>query len=539
MLENKKNKVAPLQHGDATTQTCQKALAETCKALKAFSFYPEGHPLREQLLQRAYQSVTNLAKEGRVSLVVQRDGFSFADQQAAIDNTPMTKALAQELFARELQRLSFLPELTLVEFTRFLSLLTISPQKISEAGGVAGMMTKEGIKTIIVNEIDISAVFTRKPVADAADNPVANGTGLVEEHEPDTVRSKGSLSDHLNELSIEELIAMMSSEMDDDKYRHLARVLLAKARPLNLEGNFDRLFMVLIAMSEQIADVTGSPARSECSLMVLQQLSLGEMTEHLLDHLKDEDFAHKETLYVMLNQLGAEVVPAVIRRLVSVGSKLSKKPLMAAVVRIGPPAQPALIGLLKDGRWQVVHTAVTILGEMGNRDAVKALVLTVSHFDNRVRMETIRSLARIGGMEATALLVGLLQDDNQAIGIQAITWLGNSRNQAALQPLLQLVMKGDFLGKSQPLKKEALVAISRIGDRRALDPLFSLVKKRYWIVPNRWHELKLLAIEAIGKLGGESARAFLQSVSARSGRLAPASHAALEFMTQRNADNHE
>jgi HEAT repeat protein len=211
--------------------------------------------------------------------------------------------------------------------------------------------------------------------------------------------------------------------------------------------------------------------------------------------------------------------------------------LSTALVRIGSPAQPALTLLLKDGRWMVVQSAVAILGELGNRDAVKALALTLSHSENRVRLEAIRALARIGGMEASTLLISLLRDKNQALAIQAAIWLGNTRNQAALEPLLHLLPKLDLMGRSQPLKREALSAIGRIGDARALEPLFRLVRKNYWILPARRDELKLLAVAAIGSLGGEPARLFLEQVSAGGGELGRASYTALRNMTLRNAEH--
>lgn len=544
MIDSKKYKPA-LSPGDRdgtsaacqnpTAAACQKGLAEICKALKAISFYPEKHPLREQLLQNAYQAIASLTQTGALSLIVQRNGFAFGDQQA-IDNTPMTKVLAQELFSRELQRLAFLPELSLAELTEFLSLLANSPQKISAAGGVAGMLAQSGIGTIMVNEIDITAVFTRKKGGESPEAAGDQGSG-TEEQSTEFSQSSASLSGQQKELTVEELLTSMSAETDDTRYRQLAKLLLAKGQTLKLDGQFDRLYAVLIAMAEQNGDPARSAAGRAGALSVLQQLGSGETGEYLLDQLVDEGFREHETVYLILNRLGAEVAPAVIRRLIAAGSNSSRKLLGTALVRIGPPAQPALALLLKDGRWMVVHTAVAILGELGNRDAVKALALTVSHSENRVRLEAIRSLARIGGMEASTLLIALLRDKNQALAIQAAIWLGNTRNQAALQPLLHLVLKLDLMGKAQPLKREALIAIGRIGDARALEPLFRLVRKSYWIVPGRWDELKLLAVAAIGNLGGEPARLFLEQVSAGGGELGRACHAALQTMTPRNADH--
>jgi hypothetical protein len=86
---------------------------------------------------------------------------------------------------------------------------------------------------------------------------------------------------------------------------------------------------------------------------------------------------------------------------------------------------------------------------------------------------------------------------------------------------------------------EALLAIGRIGDRHALEPLFGLVRKRHWIAGGHWETLKILAVETIGCLGGESAKEFLGELSARGGRIGLACSAALETMGQRTTDSHE
>jgi hypothetical protein len=539
MPPNKKHKITPSKDGNGTAPAFNAALAETYKALKAITFYPENHPLREKILHVAYQSVVNMMNEKGVSLIVHRNGLSVADRDVVIDNNPMVQALAKELFVREIQRLTLLPKLSLKDFTELLSLLAMGPQRVIDEGGLAGMLTNRGIQTVISEEIDISAVYTKKRVGEASDEAVAEGTVDQEDHELDSSQSEGNLPDQLNDLEIEELLARMYTETDDDRYRQLARILLVKGESLKVEGDFDRLFPILLGLLDQNADVTRSNVRRDCSLMVFQQLARGEMAEHLLGHLEDKDFGQHEIVFLILNQLGSEVVDAVIRRLLAVDIQFARKSLATALLRIGPPAVPALIEMLKGSRWQVVRTAAAILGEIGSRDAVRGLTLTVYHSDTRVRMETIRSLAKIGGKEATVLLIDLLGDNDQAIKKQAIAWLGNTRNQKALPPLIQLIKKRDVLGKTLELKKEALLAISHIGDREALDPLFRVVRKRHWIVPGRQEELKILAVETIGHLGGESAREFLEKTSARGGRIGRACSAALVTMGQRTAHNHE
>lgn len=526
-----------LEDSDDLGLACQKALAETSKALKAFSFYPDNHPLRKQILDSAYQTVTNITRGGSVSLIVQRGGFAIAGRQDAIENNPMTKALAQELFARELQRLTFLPEISLADFSGLLTILAVAPQKIAEEGGVAELLARAGIATVRVNQIDVTAVYTRKSVGQAEEGGGSDGAEAPQEREPEAAPSQGSAARQPAEPDPDQILAAMAAETDDERYRQLARLLLKKALPLKLEGSFDRLYVILTRMVQQQSAPEKSAACRDAAQTVLQQLTLGEMAEHLLNHLEDVDFPQKEGICRILKLAGSEVVDAIIRRLTATGSRAARKALGTALVRVGAPAQPQLLALLKDARAQVVQMAVAILGEIGNREAVKGLVVTVYHPDSRVRQESVRSLARIGGMEATSVLLSLVAEGDEPSAIQAITCLGDCRNQAALEPLLRLVARRDLRGKLQALKLEALRAIGRIGDRRALAPLFKLVRKRYLMGAARRLEQKLAAIDAIAALGGDQARAFLKEYSAGGGELARPAAAALEAMAQRGEEN--
>jgi HEAT repeat protein len=516
--------------GDAMTMRYSEALAETCKALKAITFYPPNHPLREKILHNAYQAMADLLKQDGVSLIVQRNGLSLANHEDVIENTPMIRALAKELFTREIQLLTLQPQLSREDFFKFLSLLAIDSIKVIDEGGLAGMLAKQGIQSVICNKIDVTEVFTRKRLGEASEHSVAEGTVLQEESAESTPRPEDTLSDPLNDLSIEELLALMDAETDDRHYRQLARFLLAKGQELKVEVDFNRLFPILLGLLDQISDVTMSAARHDCANMVFQHLAQGEMVEHLLDHLEDKEFAQQEFVHLIFKQLGSDVVTAVISRFVAVDNEFSRNALAAAILRIGLPAVPALNDMLKDSRWQVVRSVIGILGDMKSTDSVTGLTRTAFHVDTRLRLESVSSLAKIGGKEATSVLVDLLQDDNPAIRLQAVAWIGHTRNKRGLHPLIQLLNKRDVLGKMLNFKKEILLAIGRIGDQQALEPLFKMVKKRHWIVPSRHEELKFLAIATIGRIGGESAKGFLKKLAARNGHIGRACSATLETM---------
>jgi len=540
----------PQKVSGATAAAYRTALAATYKALKAYTFYPEGHPLRDRILAGAHQVLAGAAKAGALSVLVSRNGFICADGRTPVESTPMTRALAQELFAREIQRLNVLPTVSLADYLSFLSLLSLDPPRLMASGGLTRVMQQHGIATIALNEIDISAVFTKvrgDQEPDGAEDGTAPGSGggapapgSAPSGSGGAFDYPGGTPDRLNQLSVGELIELMAQETDDEKYHQLGRLLLVKVQPLRQEHDFDALFGVLVALLEQHSDPTRlQPGRDE-ALILLRQLSAGEMTEHLLDHLEDGEFTQKELVFLILKSAGPDAVDPVVRRLIAVGLKAARRTLSTALLRIGAPAEPALIGLLKDGRWQVALSAASILAELGSRDAVKGLAQAAAlHTDNRVRLEAIRALAVIGGKEASAQLLEFLNDPNPAVAQHTALWLGNTRNSRAVDPLWQLVLRRDLRGRLTPLKKEALLALGRIGDRRVLEPLDRLLRRRFFLFPGRWNALKLVALEAIGNLGGEQARQSLSRTAAQGGHLGRVASAVLDAMAKRNAEHHE
>jgi hypothetical protein len=528
-----------LAGSDGTTPVYTAALTEMYRALKAIAFYPAGHPLREKILHRSYLVLADLTNNGGLSLVVQRNGLVLANPEGSLDNNPSTIALAKELFSREIQRLTFLPDLTSDDFIALLELLALEPQKIVADGGLAVLLAKHGIRSVNSDEIDISAVFTKKKIGESSDSAKPERDAVQEASDQEIEQVEGDAPDRLNELSLEELLALITAETDDTKFRHLARGLQIKGQSLKAEEDFDRLYPVLFILLDLSSDESNSDVRRSISDMVFQQLAAGEMAEHLLEHLEDKEFGQQEFVYHLLGHLGGEIVDAAIRRLIAADNQPARNSLATLLLRIGTPAIPALIELLKDGRWQIVRIAADVLGEMKCKEAVKWLKLTVHHVDNQVRIETIRALAKIGGNEATAELIALLQDENLTIRKQAIAWLGTTRNQKALDPLVQLAVRHDLLGKHVDIRKEAVLAIGRIGNPQAIEPLQKLARKRHLLASDRHLVVQLLAIETIASLGGESAKNSLKKLEGRGGRIGRACTAALETFGQRTQQGHD
>lgn len=516
---NHQNK-SPLKRDAASAGEGSMVLVDVYKALKALAFYPDGHPLRDEMPGRAFRALMSLMKGEAFSLVVGRGGLKVFGRNERVENTRMVKAFAEELFSREIQRLTFLPELSLEDFTGFLLLLSIEPQKILGEGGICKLLEQRCLKSVVVNEIDITASFSKR-MSGQGDHGADGGAGTSGKDAFDWEGApfEETAVDSPEELTVDELLSQMENEADSERYFALSRRVVAKGQAMKAECDFDSVFKVILRLLNQCSHETLGVAQRGTALGAFRELAAGEMADHLLDHLEDKDFLLKEIVYMVFNRMGEDVVDKVLGRLVDTDNPYYRKTLATALLRIGEPAVLPLVAMLKDVRSRAVRSAAAILGEMGARDAVKRLIANLSHADSRIRIESVRSLAMIGGKEATEGLVSLLGSKDPVMRRQAVLWLGIKRNTKALQPLLQLIFKREFKARSFALKRDALRAVGRIGDHSVLDSLFRLVRKRHIILPGCWEELKLLAVDIIWQFDGKAALGFLEKIAARGGTL--------------------
>jgi hypothetical protein len=509
-------------------------IAEVYKALKASFFYPENHPLRNEIISKAYQLLLVTMNGNELSLLVARNGLSSASDGIQVEKTLAAASLAKELFVREIQRLSFLPDLPRKEFDGFLSLLTADPQKIVAEGGMEKILADRGVRSVITNEIDISSVFTKKGEAES-------DTG-EQSHDAKEIRENPSPSDFLpvdemEDMEIDEIIAAMKGEKGDERYVTLAGMLLSKTGTLKAQGLYNDLVPIALFLIGQHSHTAKSSLQRKCAQSTLESMADEEMINYLLNRLEERGFDSRETVYTILRQLGEKAVGPSIRRLNSAGDIHSRKAFATALMRIGRPAVPSLVASLQDHRWYVVRGMLTILGETGCNEWVRQLRPTIYHEDERVRKEAIRCLTKAGGPESVALLIELLSDQNPSVVRQAVFSLGILKADTATDPLMGIVNKRDIFLKSLQLKKEALQAIGLIGSRRILPYLMKTAGKRYLFAARRREELKVSIVETIGRIGDESSLGFLQAMSSRGGTLGSACSEAIHSITGKMSES--
>jgi HEAT repeat protein len=179
------------------------------------------------------------------------------------------------------------------------------------------------------------------------------------------------------------------------------------------------------------------------------------------------------------------------------------------------------IDLLKDADWVVRREAAITLGEMGDERCVEPLGRALRDGDWQVREVAIEGLGQIGS-PAVELLIKLLRDWD--VRKYAIAALGKIRDERVLDPLMVQLRNDEFkddalnalveLGqpalprlvaalkdKDENVRKQAVLALGRIKDAEAIDPLIDMLSDSDWFT----RLTSAAALEAIGDDRGREA----------------------------------
>jgi len=488
------------------------ALAHVYRALKSFSLYPEGHPLRSDTLQRANDALLELLVRRELVLVTSRTGFVSTDGGVAVEPAPMVQALATELFIRRIKRLVILQDLSLFDLQKFLRILTLPPETVEEEGGIGELMTRRFIKSVWANEIDLPTILEKRE-----ELVVAEEQGS-ETFIPESVQDF-SQAQEPQEVEIGEILVRMAEENDADRYLKLAEMLLDLAKEQSTQESL--LPAIFFLYREETDRSRRAVLRSHARQTLSQILTEGSI-ELLLDRVSEEGSLEAEPAANLCADHWELTSPQVVQRYLNVEGSAARKKLMALFTRVGKPAVPLLLPLLTDSQWSVVLAVIPLVGEIGGEDVFRELADAAFHANSRVRREAIRTLAKIGGAEAEELLINLLNDRDHATKLQAILSLGVMQSRQALPHLVGVLTARDTFLENLQLKKEAAHALGRIGDRQASPHLVRMLASRHLFARQGWLELKVAIAGALGQLRDPAALEMLRSMARHPDRLGKA-----------------
>ncbi len=500
----------------STTQGTLHALGSVYRAVRAWKFYPKGHPTRRSSLSLAHSTMLQLLDGNALSLACGRAGFSFPDGEFLKDSTGLSTALAYELFVRRVQKITFFHDLFQEDLLELFKLLCLSPEDIQQSGGIDTLMAARGIRSICVNEFDPAAMKEKRRKIEQS-GIIPQGIDEVENggDTPPVVEQQTPQPDELlPEQQLQALIERLTTCVDDDIYLILIRAAVACADELQSRHEPHLIFPLIELLASHAADETRSENMRECAPFAIEQIIINsDVLPVVLERIEQGDGVSGEALQAVFKAGGATAITSAIELLGRTNSIKTRKILSTMIGGLGEAAVPVLLDLMHDSRWFIIRNICAILGSIANRDAQGALTKCLHHSDLRVRKEATRSLAQLGRQEAEAAILGILRGTDTALYPQAVASLGGMKSRKSLPELMNIVLSRDLFLKSLPLKMDVLTAIASIGDRQVTPHLVTLLEERHLFAATRGNQLKAAVASCLGKLGDARAVPYLEKLA--------------------------
>lgn len=218
--------------------------------------------------------------------------------------------------------------------------------------------------------------------------------------------------------------------------------------------------------------------------------------------LLDCDATIQSTLELLCDKDG-DVVQSAITTLKKLADARSIRPLMFlgldepllrseamdAVVSMGSLGVPKLLEIIEERNPLTIRDSVTVLGRIGDQQAVPSLLMTLNHVDVGLRPRILEALGRLGDRRALERIIGLLDDPDESVRLHAIQAVQRMPDRRAEKPILRIISQS----QNAELNRQAVLALASTGSSKALPILSSLLD-------GADNALKNAIVEALGQI---------------------------------------
>ena len=269
------------------------------------------------------------------------------------------------------------------------------------------------------------------------------------------------------------------------------------------------------------------------ALMELGQSQDRRVLEILVEHTRDSssiirdgaitalgDFDDPQAVPAVLRALldrNADVVRAAFTALKKIGDRRVVRPLLRfgherpewrplandTLVRLGPRVVQELLNILQTNDAGLTLDAIVVLGRIGDKQAVSALIACMNHVSNLLKAHVTEALALIGDSRAVPQLLRALEDPHAPTRANAAAGLVRMADPRSLRPLLKALQDDDG-----DVRGYAATALGELGEAKAVPELAGVLA--HWeTLEHEDAQFLEAVVESLGKLGDTTAVAAL------------------------------
>ncbi|UCD17801.1 MAG: HEAT repeat domain-containing protein [Candidatus Zixiibacteriota bacterium] len=263
----------------------------------------------------------------------------------------------------------------------------------------------------------------------------------------------------------------------------------------------------------------------------IEELDRREVIARLVGELIDGNPAHSQYLKDIMTAIGSEEMAVALSGIISHESRNVRQQVLKILSGLGKASLTVFNRFmidnsnfereenrreLPDEKWYQVRNAIFVLGALQDPEACRSLRHRLSDPDTRIRRAIVSALEKIGGEEATDLLLVMADDSDGEIRESAIIALGLVGTPEIVPELIALT------GKQRGEIIRIITALGKLGGENARTFLSRLLNDPHLqseLTSSRSsrEELKLATLKALGRIGDsksiQTIKEFAQSNS--------------------------
>lgn len=194
----------------------------------------------------------------------------------------------------------------------------------------------------------------------------------------------------------------------------------------------------------------------------------------------------------ILGQIGdRRAVKSLIQRLDDTSGRMRYEVALALGSIGDPVAIPPLVNHLEDVQPSVVFAVALALARLGDSHALHPLTSVLKTGRAEQRKQAVKALGSLGDRQATLNLVAALNDNDQAVRQLAATSLGQIGDIRAKTSLFAALND-----QSPSVRLQSALALAQMGDTRMIDPLLVALR-------DSDARVRMLAANALGRFSNE------------------------------------
>lgn len=259
---------------------------------------------------------------------------------------------------------------------------------------------------------------------------------------------------------------LLRVEHRPDRFRRLLTIWSGKVGSAIRSGDFEAAGLWMRSLVE--APVFAEEFAADVAA-ARRDLSRGELFDRLVTGLVTAEIP--ASAGPLLAAWGEPLVDYLVGQMVTPEPIVNRRHIVDFLGMAGRGDVRLLTARLADPRWFIVRNVATAIGRSGRATAIPALESSLTHEDDRVRVEVVRAIAVLRGDESSGGVLAACADPSPKVRLAAASLLRANPSPEVITGIVETLRRG--VGSADDGRRLVEIVAERRGDavRPALEEL--------------------------------------------------------------------